>query len=177
MKKINLKSNELTVNRGKRKSGNTSLSVGIILLLIALGSYGVLMLMNQNTVKETDSVKGEIAKIKEEMDSREFLELYDFQSRLYEIEDLIKGKTSQHMNLEKIAMLTLPNTNFVSVEQKSTGQQTEVIAVIIVPDHYVLSQQLEAYSLMDGAREVSLINSEQDDEGVEAELQFVINKS
>lgn len=177
MKKINLKSNELTVNRDKRKSGNTALSFGIILLLMALGSYGVLMLMNQKTVKEIDSVKGEIAKVKKEMDSSEFFELYDFQSRLYEVEDLIKDKTGQHVNLEKIAAFTLPNTNFVSVEQKVTGQQTEVSAVIIVPDHYVLSQQLEAYSLMDGAKEVSLASSEQGDEGVKAELRFIINKS
>ncbi len=177
MKKINLKSSELSVNRSKRKSGNMSLSISVVLLLIVLGSYGVLMLMNKKTNDEIASVKSEIIKIKKEMDSKDFLELYDFQSRLYEIEELISGKTSQDASLEKIAAFTLPDTSFISVEQKSVGQRTEVTAVIVVPDLYVLSQQLEAFSMIDGSKEVSLTSREQGYEGVEAELEFIINKS
>ncbi|MEA2007119.1 MAG: hypothetical protein U9O20_03105 [Patescibacteria group bacterium] len=177
MKKINLKSSELTVKREKKRSSNTSLSVGIILLLVAVGSYGVLMLMNQKTVDEIATVNSEIEKIKKELDGDEFHELYDFQSRLYEIEDLIKGKRSQSMNLEKIAAFTLSGTSFVKLEQAVEGQQSEIVATISVVDHYALSQQLEAYSLMDGAKEVSLVKSEQADEGIQADLKFLINKS
>lgn len=177
MKKINLKSNELTVKREKKKSGSTSLSVGIILLLVAIGSYGVLMLMNQRTTDEIATVRSEIEKVKKELDSQEFHELYDFQSRLYEIEDLLKGKASQSLNLEKIAAFTLADTSFVSVEQVVKEQSTEILATILVADHYALSQQLEAFSLMDGAKEVSLVSSVQVDGGVEADLRFFINKS
>jgi hypothetical protein len=170
MKKINLKSDELTTKREKKRSGGTSLALGVILLLISLSTYGILMVMNQKVKSQVEDVQSDIASIKKKLDSDDFTELYDFQSRLYEIESVLTGKKSQYEMLETIAAFTLPPIKFTSLENTEKQGVSEIKATVTAPDHYTLSQQLEAYSLMDGVSGVALASSEQKEGAVEAIL-------
>lgn len=175
MKKINLKSDELTINREKKNSGNTSLSLGVLLLLISLSTYGILMLMNSKIKTEMGNVQSEITTLKKELDMKDFVELYDFQNRLYEIEDLIKVKTNQAQMLGRVAAFTLPTVRFVDLDSSVNGENSEIKASIVAPNHYVLSQQLEAFSLMDGIQDVFLLKSEQDGDEINASLSLIVS--
>ena len=175
MKKINLKSSELISKRKKSGDGNTSLLLGVLIILISLGAYGAVLYLNSSTEAEISATQDEIEILKKKMDSEESLEVYDFQDRLFEIEDLLKTKFMQGENFSKISVYTLPETTFNKVTTKVLENGLlNVEAVILTPDHYALSQQLEAYSLMEEAEDVILDNSKQEEEGVESKILFNI---
>lgn len=170
MKKINLKSDELTTNRERSNSGNTSLALGVLFLLISLSTYGVLMFMNNRTKTEIETVQSEIVALKKKLDNKDFVEMYDFQNRLYDIEELIKEKSGQAEVLQRVAAFTLPAVHFLSFDSTVKNGISEIKASIVTQNHYVLSQQIEAYSLMDGVQNVSLLKSQQEGEEVNADL-------
>lgn len=175
MKKINLKSSEMAASRKKSISGSTSLIIGVLLLIMSMGAYGAVMYLDASTAEKISLTKEEIGAIKKKMDTEETQDIYDFQGRLFDIEDLISGRVKQSENLEKISIHTLPETRFTKVsETVGDDGKIEVEAVIIIQDHYALSQQLEAYSLMDEAEDIVLMNSKQEDGVVEAKLAFRI---
>ncbi|MEA1925923.1 MAG: hypothetical protein U9M90_01600 [Patescibacteria group bacterium] len=175
MKKINLKSSEMAASRRKSISGSTSLMISVLLLIMSMGIYGVVMYLDVSTAKKISFTKEEISAIKKKMDTKETQDVYDFQGRLFDIEDLISGRAKQSENLEKISIHTLPETRFAKVAEKvGDDGKTEIEAIIIIQDHYTLSQQLEAYSLMDEAENIMLKNSKQEDGAVEAKLTFRI---
>lgn len=176
MKKINLKSSELIAPKKKSKKGNTSVMIGVLLLLISFGAYGGVFYLISSTEASIDFTKDEIEKTTKKMDSEEAQAMYDFQGRLFEIEELLGQKISQNDILNKIGVLTLPGTRFRSLDTGVEGGKTKIEAVIVTIDHYALSQQLEAYSVMEESENVMLENSKQDEEGVEATLNFDIRK-
>ena len=175
MKKINLKSSELISRRKTSGDGNTSLLLGVLIILISLGAYGAVLFLKSSTETEISKTQDEIEILKKKMDSDESLEVYDFQDRLFEIEDMMKTKFMQGENLAKISVFTLPGTSFNKITTKVLGGgMLNVEAEILTPDHYALSQQLEAYSLMEEAHDVILDNSKQEEDGIESKIIFKI---
>jgi len=176
MKKINLKSSELISKRKHTESeSNTSLLLGVLIILISLGAYGAVMFLNSSAKGEIGKVNDDIEILKKKMDSDETQEVYDFQDRLFEIEELLGTKIMNSENLEQISLYTLPETRFTSL----TAEVNEdgflgIIAEVVNPDHYSLSQQLEAYSMMERAEDVMLDQSEQGEEGIESKIEFTI---
>lgn len=172
MKKINLKSSEISRKSGNKRKGNSSLAFGVLLLIVSLGLFGGVVYMKSETENKITNEEAQIVDIKGKMDSEDYKELYDFQSRLSDVEKIVKRKVIQYEFLERISRNTIPSVFFESINVKVENGMTEYDSVIIAPDHYVLSQQLEAYSLMKGVEGVLLTNSSQEEEGVTGNIVF-----
>lgn len=175
MKKINLKSSELISKRKKSGDGSTSLLLGILIILISLGAYGAVLYLKSSTETEITKTNEDIEILKKKMDSDESLEVYDFQDRLFEIEELMKSRIVQGENLAKVGVFTLPETRFEKITLKVLeGGMLNVEALVLTPDHYALSQQLEAFSIMEEAEDIMLDSSKQEEEGIESKIIFKI---
>ena len=81
MNQINLKSTR-DKNAVKKKTNNSSLVVALFLLLLSLGVYGGVFLLNKNKLDKITQTKTNIRNIKATMDSEENVNAYDFQSQL-----------------------------------------------------------------------------------------------
>lgn len=192
MKKINLKSSEISASRKKSSDGNTSLLIGVFLIIVSLSVYGGVFYLKTTVKDEALAVNDEITKMKESIPKDEIKDFHDFQSRLSAIEALLGAKIRREENLNKISMHTLSETRFIKLIAEIPSEEaknfekartiseikkidlTKIEATIVVPDHYILAQQLEAYSSAGVMDRVLLSNSKQEEEGVEAKITFVI---
>ena len=120
MNQINLKSTR-DKNAVKKKTNNSSLVVALFLLLLSLGVYGGVFLLNKNKLDKITQTKTNIRNIKATMDSEENVNAYDFQSRLDDLEKIIDEKTSYGLVLDKIAQKTREGNRFKGLSLKKTA--------------------------------------------------------
>lgn len=162
MNQINLKSTR-DKNAVKKKTNNSSLVVALFLLLLSLGVYGGVFLLNKNKLDKITQTKTNIRNIKATMDSEENVNAYDFQSRLDDLEKIIDEKTSYGLVLDKIAQKTREGNRFKGLSLKKTAYGFELNAVVKSINHSDLAQQIDAFSQIEGVKNVSLVNVKRDD--------------
>ncbi len=179
MGQINLKSSEMgnSPRRGGGGGGG-ALTFGIILLILSFGFYGAMFFLRTKTQKDIVAMENEVSAVKEKLNSKEIVELYDFQSRLVDLEEIMKDKINQRDNLLKISNYTLPDASFDSLKAEVSGSKTEFEGTIRVKDFYTLSKQVEAYSLLgEEIEDFTISGGEEKEEGVESTLTFTLKEA
>ena len=179
MRKINLKAKNLSANANNQQgpSGKISLLVGFFILLLAGGLYGVVFYLQSSQAKKIKLVKGEIVAIKRSLDTNEnFKEVYDFQSRLLEIDKMIKEKVLQIDVLNRVSGATLGETTVKNLKVSVKNGASDLDMALRVSDLGMLSKQLESYNTINSAEQATLKGSGLKDDAVEATINFSVPK-
>jgi hypothetical protein len=179
VRKINLKSKNLSANASNRQgpSGKISLLIGFLMLFLAGGLYGVVFYLNSSQAKKIKLVKSEIVAIKRSLDTnKNFKEVYDFQSRLLEIDKIIKEKVLQINVLNKISGATLGETTVKNLKVSVKDGISDLNVGLKVPDLDILSKQLESYNTVNPTKQAILKGGGMKNDVMEATINFSILK-
>lgn len=176
MRKINLKAKNLPGDKsGKSYSGQSSLVVGGILILLAAGLYGGVFYLKSTQSKKANAVKNDIQTLIVGLDrNKEYKALYDFQDRLLEVKSIFKNKVIQSDLLDQISETTMSDSTLRSLKITMSGGTSEINLTTQVADLNSLAKQLKAYSQVDADGQVSLNGSSLKEEGIEASMEFSI---
>lgn len=176
MRKINLKAKGYSGSSGKRKySSQTSLIVGIILLMLAACLYGGVSYVKNKQVKKIDLVKNEITSMKNSLDSSDdFKVVYDFQDRLLELKDITKNKVVQLNLLNQISETTMNRSVIQDLKVVISDGLSDVEVIATITDLDILAKQLNAYGQININKQALLKSSSLKEEGVEAKISFSV---
>ncbi|HHX58420.1 MAG TPA: hypothetical protein GX706_01480 [Candidatus Moranbacteria bacterium] len=164
MGQINLKSTG-SKSVAKKEMSSSSLVVAFFLLAVSLAVYGGVFLLNKNKLDKISQTEENIVNIKATMDSEENVNAYDFQSRLDDIEKVIDDKEYYSLILDRIAEKTREGNHFKSLVLKKTSYGFELNAVINSANQSELAKQIDAFSEIEGVRNISLGSMKRDDKG------------
>jgi hypothetical protein len=176
MRRINLKSKNLPNSEKKKEySGQASLVVGVLLLIISAGLYGGVFYLKSNQDKEIRSIKSQITTIKRDLDvNQEYRELYDFQDRLAELETMTKNKVIQTNVLEQISGATMKTSTLKNLKITTKDGLSKILLTAKVSNLSDLAKQLNAYNQVDANRQALLTNSALKGEDIEAKINLSI---
>lgn len=174
------------VSAKKERSSSKSLVVGVVVLAVSLSIYGLIFFLNKSKESDLKNAQANIEKTKAEMDSDAYRELYDFQSRLFELEDLISFRILGAAYLDRISEYTLPFTHFVDIAEVievKNRRGINVTANMIIYElrdgqkiynQEMVARQMDAFSKMKGVKELALIESNPDENGMGIRVSFFI---
>ncbi len=164
MKQINLKTTGAK-NVVKKKKGSSSLALGLLLLIIVLGVYGGIFFLNKQKMTAISQTKNSINVLKVAMDKEENLKAYDFQGRLDDLEKIVDSRSVYGATLDAIAQKTREPNNFKSLSLSATAYGFKLDAALNSPNHNELALQIDAFSQIEGVKNVSLESVKRNDRG------------
>ncbi len=177
MKKINLKTAESIAREKAEKKGSslTSMVAGIIVLVLTFGFYGFYTYKVSELEKEKEEIETQIDNKKAKLDGKNVLALYDFQRRLLDIKEVLGERLDQDKLFNEVEKYTLKETQYQKLSEEIKGEEVTLSVVFFVPDHNTISKQLEAYSGITGLKDVSLLSSSRNEQGVEAKISIIVD--
>ncbi len=179
MRKINLKARNVTSNTSSSggASGRISLTVGIIVLIVAGGLFGGATYLKKSQDKKITEVKKEIKALKRSLDTnKDFKAVYDFHDRLRELSSIEKEKIKQIDVLEQLAQSTLGDNAMKTFKVTADGGKSEINATLFSPDLATVAKQVNAYKNISIQNKTSLKNVSAKDGIVEMTTEFVLPK-
>lgn len=158
MNRINLKSGETAASAGQQSRGSsTSVMLGIFLLVLSGALYGGLVFWKKSKVSQQAKVQASIDNFKNQIDGEDYAELYDFQSRITNLEMILEKKIRQQELLGLVSAKSLPSVRFEKLDvQIEEGGQMELNANLHVANYDELSKQLEAFGQIEGLTKLVL---------------------
>ena len=175
MSQMNLKTGEVTFAR-KRSGGwlGASISSAVIILMVVFFWY--LYSTKNKLIEEKNSLKNEIALQERIFDQANFWAVYDFESRLQVIGELLKNKSQPTQSLRLLSEKTLAETIFKELNISFEDGKSIFKCRVVVPSYSFLAKQVEAYRLMNGIIEVGFDSGTVTEEGVESVIGIVLNE-
>ncbi len=180
MRKINLKAKNIansgsTYNNGP--SGKISMTISIIILLLAGLLYGGAAYLRSSQNKKIATTKTEIKNLKKSLDAnKDFKVLYDFQDRLMQIGGLENKKVKQINILNQLAQSTLDVSVMKNFKVQIDNGLSAVNAVLTVPDLMTVAKQVNAYKEGSFQKQVFLSGSDVKEDKVEMSVKFTLPK-
>jgi len=165
MRKINLRSRELSSSHYNHGSNVAPIVIGVIILLVTALLYGGVFLIKKSQDKQKSRLKQSIASIKRELDTnKNFQDLYDFQKRLMSIGAMLDTKIVQTNILNSLSENTLGETTLTDLKITEKNNLSEIALQGNVKDLAILAKQINAYNNLDDNGQAILIKSALKDE-------------
>lgn len=177
MKKINLK-NQARSRRTRKGWGNSS-SLGTIVLVIVFLVYGALFGLNYMVDKDKEAVQSEIKAIEKTLRNDDFVEMYDFNVRLIDLDSRIsdQGLMPQSENIVAISKNTVPEVQFLRFGSTDEGSYSVYDVELITSSYETLIRQIKAYKLMENSQNFFLKATQEENGLLVAEFSFEIGES
>ena len=162
MRKINLKAKNVATSTVAQRgsSGQISLVVGIIILLVAGVLYGATTYLKNSQAKKIAMVKADIKALKKSLDTnKNFKTVYDFQDRLMQISSIEKDKVRQVDVLNQLSQSTLGVNVVQNLKVATKGGASKIDIRLTAPDLATVAKQINAYKAISSQKQVSLKGS------------------
>jgi hypothetical protein len=172
MKKINLATDNYQVKSSL--GGSTSTIIGSVLLLISFFILGFLFWEKQIVMDKKESIQSQIEQKQKMLEKTNFREVYDFESRLINLDEQMKNYINPAQSLSKIALATFPENYFTSLSITSHSGQDSINGQIIAPDYSTLANQINYYSEKGGFDNFILSLASYKEDGILADVSFDI---
>jgi len=162
VRKINLKAKNVATSTVAQRgsSGQISLVVGIIILLVAGVLYGATTYLKNSQAKKIAMVKADIKALKKSLDTnKNFKTVYDFQDRLMQISSIEKDKVRQVDVLNQLSQSTLGVNVVQNLKVATKGGASKIDIRLTAPDLATVAKQINAYKAISSQKQVSLKGS------------------
>jgi len=171
-KNINLKNKDLA--NAKSRKGDLSTKLGVGLLGASIFALGVLVLLNYLSMEKNKNINEQINGIEGGLAQEEYLELYDFNVKLIDLESKIGQQEllPQTRNLIEISKKTLPEIDFVSLRAKNNEHFFGYEIEVKTPDNAILVKQIKAYKEMENVGNFFLNSTKEVDGQLVAKITF-----
>ena len=179
MRKINLKAKNIATNSTVQggASGQISLFVGIVVLLVAGVLYGTTAYLKNSQSKKIAMVKSDIKTLKKELDTnKNFKTVYDFQDRLMQLDNIEKNKIRQVDVLNQLSQSTLGVNVVKDLKVAVDNGVSKVSITLSAPDLSTVAKQINAYKETSSQKKVFLKSSSIKDGNTDMTVDFTLSR-
>ncbi len=177
MRKINLKAKNIASNTSTPggSSGQISLVIGIVVLLLAGILYRGVAYLRNSQAKKITMVKADIKALKKSLDTnKDFKIVYDFQDRLIQLDSVEKKKVRQVDVLNQLSQSTLGVDVMKTLKVTTSNGSSKVNTTLITPDLATVAKQINAYKEISSQKKVSLKSSSVKDGNTDMSIEFTL---
>jgi len=176
MKKINLKNQSRARKSGK--GWGSSSGLGTFVLLTSFLIYGVLFGLNFMVESKKDSIQSEIKKVEKTIKNEDFVEMYEFNVRLIDLESRIsqQGLSPQTDNIIQISKNTIPEVQFLRFGLEDKGSYSAYNIELLTTDYATLIRQIKAYKMMENTHNFFLQSTKEENNLLVANFVFEIGE-
>jgi len=155
MEKINLKSQEIDLSKPNGGGGSIAFAVGIIFL--SLVSFVGTLFYSEKIKKDVTSISDKLKEKISGLEENEFKELYDFQDRILELENMNKTKADYQYALGVLERKTLKELYYSKLKLLASegNEPIEIEAEMVASGYGTIARQSRIF---DSSQEINKLS-------------------